>query len=252
MEQQPEKQHDDGPVSSSAADPNDKIPSGEAETLAQPAPAKQQPSKPLALNNPIPSGIPTGSSSSPADGRPSFSTDGKGSALSSYVDISESRNVTPLTSAPSLGENSRNNGSSSARNAANDEQEEDHGSPDVSEAEAEEIALEHREAATQAEEGSILIDSDDLATDDGYGSDTATNASTSLADSVRDYVYENGRRYHKFREGHYNFPNDDVEQQREDMKHSMVKMLCGGQLYFAPIGNRPQHILDIGTGTGIW
>jgi hypothetical protein len=35
------------------------------------------------------------------------------------------------------------------------------------------------------------------------------------------------------------------------MKHSMVKMLCG-QLYFAPIGEHPHEILDIGTGTGIW
>lgn len=35
------------------------------------------------------------------------------------------------------------------------------------------------------------------------------------------------------------------------MKHTMVKMLCG-QLYFAPIGQHPHEILDIGTGTGVW
>ncbi|KAK4660206.1 hypothetical protein QC762_117040 [Podospora pseudocomata] len=105
-------------------------------------------------------------------------------------------------------------------------------------------------AAQQAEEGSIIVDSDDLGTDDGYGSDTNTTASTSLADSVREFIYENGRRYHKFREGMYNFPNDDVEQQREDMKHQMVKLLCG-KLFFAPL-DRPQQVLDIGTGTGIW
>lgn len=69
---------------------------------------------------------------------------------------------------------------------------------------------------------------------------------------MRDYIYENGRRYHRFREGRYNFPNDDVEQQREDMKHSMFKMLCGNKLFYAPIGQSPQEILDIGTGTGIW
>jgi hypothetical protein len=104
------------------------------------------------------------------------------------------------------------------------------------------------EAATQAE-GEILVD--ESATDAGYESDTASSASTSLSSSVREYLYENGRRYHKFREGRYNFPNDDVEQEREDMKHAMVKMLCQ-QLYFAPIGDHPQEILDIGTGTGIW
>jgi len=35
------------------------------------------------------------------------------------------------------------------------------------------------------------------------------------------------------------------------MKHAMVKMLCG-QLFFAPIGDNPQQILDMCTGTGIW
>lgn len=36
------------------------------------------------------------------------------------------------------------------------------------------------------------------------------------------------------------------------MKHTMVKMLCSGKLYYAPIAENPQMILDIGTGTGIW
>lgn len=59
------------------------------------------------------------------------------------------------------------------------------------------------------EGGSIVVDGDEL--DAGYASDRATSASTSLAESMRDYIYENGRRYHRFREGRYNFPNDDVE-----------------------------------------
>lgn len=71
--------------------------------------------------------------------------------------------------------------------------------------------LEEQEALAQAEEGSIVIDNDDLGTDDGYGTDSNTTASTSLAESVRDYIFENGRRYHRFREGRYNFPNDDIE-----------------------------------------
>jgi SAM-dependent methyltransferase len=98
-----------------------------------------------------------------------------------------------------------------------------------------------------------VVDSDEASMDDaGYASDSATAASTSLTSSIRDYTFENGRRYHRFREGRYNFPNDDVEQEREDLKHAMVKLLCAGQLHFAPIGEHPQEILDIGTGTGIW
>ena len=113
---------------------------------------------------------------------------------------------------------------------------------------AAEAAQANLEAAEQAE-GSIVPD--DGASDAGYESDTASSASTSLSVSVREYLFENGRRYHKFRAGRYNFPNDEVEQEREDMKHAMIKTLCQ-KLHYAPIGQYPQEILDIGTGTGIW
>ena len=87
--------------------------------------------------------------------------------------------------------------------------------------------------------------------DEAYGSDEASRASTSVSSSVRDYTFENNRRYHKFREGRYHFPNDEPEQEREDMKHAMIVNLCNGRLHYAPLEN-PQTILDIGTGTGIW
>lgn len=130
--------------------------------------------------------------------------------------------------------------------------------PDLSAVEQQELS---REALDQAEEAIIADDGadsigslhgDDTGSDAGYDSDTASSASTSVMSSVRDYMYENGRRYHRYREGTYNFPNDDVEQEREDMKHAMVKLLCSQKLHFAPIGDNPQEILDIGTGTGIW
>lgn len=121
------------------------------------------------------------------------------------------------------------------------------------------------DALTQAGTGAIDVDQAqlDLESDPGYESDRASFASTSLSSSVRDYLFENGRRYHRFREGRYNFPNDEAEQDREDMKHACVKMLCQNNLYFAPIADDPhggdggthrdlQNVLDIGTGTGIW
>ncbi|TFB00936.1 Secondary metabolism regulator LAE1 [Trichoderma ghanense] len=128
--------------------------------------------------------------------------------------------------------------------------------PELSASEQYELS---REALEEAEEA-IVADSaesvhggvSDSASDAGYDSDGVSSASTSVMSSVRDYMYENGRRYHRFREGSYNFPNDDVEQEREDMKHAMVKLLCSQKLHFAPIGDNPQEILDIGTGTGIW
>jgi hypothetical protein len=103
------------------------------------------------------------------------------------------------------------------------------------------------EAQDQAQNG-IELDGDfDDGSDAGYETDSVGSASTSLASSVRDYAFENGRRYHKFREGAYNFPNDDTEQDREDMKHACMVNLCG-VLHLAPIGPNPQNILDMGTG----
>lgn len=72
---------------------------------------------------------------------------------------------------------------------------------------------------------------------------------------MRDYSYENGRRYHAYRHGQYPFPNDEEEQDRLALMHHLFKLLTGGDLYRAPLirdGSSPQRILDIGTGTGEW
>ena len=87
--------------------------------------------------------------------------------------------------------------------------------------------------------------------DEGYDTDAASRGSTSVSSSVRDYTFENNRRYHKFQEGRYHFPNDEPEQEREDMKHAMIINLMNGKLHLAPLEN-PQRVLDVGTGTGVW
>jgi len=122
---------------------------------------------------------------------------------------------------------------------------------DLTPAEQAAANLEAANAVQQAQD-EIEIDFSDSATDPGYETDSLGSNSSSLISSVRNYMFENGRRYHKFREGAYNFPNDETEQNREDMKHAMVVNLCGGRLHFAPIGENPQNVLDMGTGTGIW
>ncbi|KAK0117996.1 hypothetical protein ONS95_012307 [Cadophora gregata] len=89
--------------------------------------------------------------------------------------------------------------------------------------------------------------------DTGYGDD-GSSVDASLSSSVKDGVIENGLRYHGFRKDrtYYPFPNDENEQNRDDMKHAMTGMMMGGKLHFAPIGDNPQSILDLGTGSGIW
>ncbi|KAF2143923.1 uncharacterized protein K452DRAFT_285963 [Aplosporella prunicola CBS 121167] len=114
-----------------------------------------------------------------------------------------------------------------------------------------ETAQDASEAAAQS--GSFIEADPNLSDNEStYSSLASTGGSTSISSSVRDYAFENGRRYHKFREGRYNFPNDDLEQEREDMKHAMFLAACGDKLHYAPIGPNPNRVIDIGTGTGIW
>lgn len=42
------------------------------------------------------------------------------------------------------------------------------------------------------------------------------------------------------------------ELDRLDLTHQMVRICMGDKLWYAPIGEEPERILDIGTGTGIW
>jgi ubiquinone/menaquinone biosynthesis C-methylase UbiE len=58
--------------------------------------------------------------------------------------------------------------------------------------------------------------------------------------------------YHSYKNARYPIPNDDIEQNREDMKHAMMLELTDGKLFFAPIGKHPQKVIDLATGTGIW
>jgi hypothetical protein len=112
------------------------------------------------------------------------------------------------------------------------------------------VVLSEEEQAAQLEETVTGVSSVGMS-DEGYETGISSTMSISLTSSARDYVFENGRRYHRFHEGSYHFPNDDSEQNREDMTHTLITSFCG-RLHFAPIGTNPQNILDIGTGTGIW
>ncbi|KAK1515772.1 TAM domain methyltransferase [Colletotrichum costaricense] len=84
-----------------------------------------------------------------------------------------------------------------------------------------------------------------------FSSADKLDGTESLISNLRLFSFENKRRYHKYEEGRYMLPNDDIEQDREDMKHSMIVHVCNGALHNAPLRN-PQRVLDIGTGTGIW
>jgi ubiquinone/menaquinone biosynthesis C-methylase UbiE len=37
-----------------------------------------------------------------------------------------------------------------------------------------------------------------------------------------------------------------------DLAHHIYILLLEGKLFLSPIGENPQRVLDLGTGTGIW
>lgn len=56
------------------------------------------------------------------------------------------------------------------------------------------------------------------------------------------------------KDGKYQYPNDERENNRLDLQHHLFSLTFDGKLFTAPIPKEKQlrRVLDIGTGTGIW
>jgi ribosomal protein L11 methylase PrmA len=97
------------------------------------------------------------------------------------------------------------------------------------------------------------MEADDHELDSTFGdgtSSTGGSTTTSIKSAITKYEFEHGRRYHAYKAGRYVFPNDEKELERMDIEHHNQGLQLGA-LHLAPIG-RPQRILDVGTGTGVW
>lgn len=77
------------------------------------------------------------------------------------------------------------------------------------------------------------------------------SSARSLASIITRYRYENGRRYHAYRDGQYYMPNDDKHAEYEMLVHHLWLLTLDDQLYLAPV-EQPLRVLDVGTGTGLW
>jgi hypothetical protein len=81
-------------------------------------------------------------------------------------------------------------------------------------------------------------------------------AGASKATRLTNDAIGRGRRYHAYRDGLYAFPNDDLEQNRDDIKHDMWMLLSDQKLFYAPLEEKLEdgdaEVLDLGTGTGSW
>lgn len=81
--------------------------------------------------------------------------------------------------------------------------------------------------------------------------DDLSSLTQSVRSSIFDYKYENGRRYHAFKEGAYWAPNDEPEQDRLTMQSRAIFLASGSKLHHCPL-EEPLRIIDMGCGTGQW
>ncbi|EXJ53420.1 uncharacterized protein A1O5_13354 [Cladophialophora psammophila CBS 110553] len=102
---------------------------------------------------------------------------------------------------------------------------------------------------TLARQLDVNIEADEV--DSALGDDLSTYTH-SLASSLIQSVQENGRAYHRYKDGSYILPEDDLEQERLDLQHEIFLLTLGRKLFLAPVQGPMQEVLDLGTGTGIW
>ncbi|TGZ77506.1 S-adenosyl-L-methionine-dependent methyltransferase [Ascodesmis nigricans] len=103
--------------------------------------------------------------------------------------------------------------------------------------------------------GTNLLEAEEFLDETSDYSDSLASSTVSLSDSIKEHIYENGRQYHRKSESRYLLPTDETELDRLDMTHHMMNVMLQGELYLAPWvpeKNSPHHVLDCGTGTGIW
>ncbi|KAK7967907.1 uncharacterized protein PG986_002184 [Apiospora aurea] len=81
------------------------------------------------------------------------------------------------------------------------------------------------------------LDGDNSDADSALGDVSRPSSTASVASSIFEFVEENGRTYHRYKEG--------------NLQHQICTKLFKGRLALAPIES-PIRVLDIGTGTGIW
>ncbi|EQB55382.1 hypothetical protein CGLO_04696 [Colletotrichum gloeosporioides Cg-14] len=100
----------------------------------------------------------------------------------------------------------------------------------------------------------VLLADEGIENDEGDLRSLASS-SQSLNSSIFDHRFENGRTYHKYKDGKYKLPNDETENDRLDLQHHLFRLTFNGRLANCPLLEQDVDIgrvLDLGCGTGIW
>ncbi|KAF9872897.1 methyltransferase domain-containing protein [Colletotrichum karsti] len=77
-----------------------------------------------------------------------------------------------------------------------------------------------------------------------------SSSTASLTESITEYRRLHGRTYTQKTD--YWGPNDEKQNEGLEINHYWMTLFLGDKLFLAPIGDSPQNVLDLGTGTGIW
>ncbi|KAK3332564.1 S-adenosyl-L-methionine-dependent methyltransferase [Cercophora scortea] len=96
------------------------------------------------------------------------------------------------------------------------------------------------------------IEADYSTDDDGFDASTTNSYLTSIASDVRRGVEENGHLYAAHGMHKTYLPIGGRELDRNALQHCKFTLMLEGKLFLAPIVAKPQNILDLGTGSGIW
>ncbi|KAI9740300.1 MAG: hypothetical protein M1834_004878 [Cirrosporium novae-zelandiae] len=84
----------------------------------------------------------------------------------------------------------------------------------------------------------------DNSTVDGSVTDDSGSVTCTLDSSANNFEFRNGRRYHVYKAGKYDLPNDEQEQERLNLQHHAWIDIVGA-LQIAPIPNDLHDVLDI-------
>ncbi|KAF9870700.1 hypothetical protein CkaCkLH20_11802 [Colletotrichum karsti] len=101
----------------------------------------------------------------------------------------------------------------------------------------------------------VVIEADDQDYDSALDMRSVASSIRSVDSSIMDYRIENGRTYHRYNDGKYNIPNDEIETERLDLQHALFLLTFNNKLGNAPPAakeGKVGRVLDVGTGTGIW
>ncbi|QPC71195.1 hypothetical protein HYE68_001947 [Fusarium pseudograminearum] len=92
----------------------------------------------------------------------------------------------------------------------------------------------------------------DLGNETDISAESDIESTASITSSIFENHYFQGRSYANPKYGKHWAPNDEEQLEALDLIHHWLTLMLDDKLFLPPIGDNPQKILDVGTGTGIW